>query len=140
MSSVWDSAIKGVKRAAGTVVTLACIPLGGGLAAVNIQQGYVGVVLEFGKFERKLEPGLWAINPVTQSVILVDVRTRTVIISAQSAMTKDNLQITADAVAYYTVVDVEKAIFSVADFGEAMLTLAQSTLRTVLGEAKDTIE
>jgi len=67
----------------------------------EIPQGFVGVVQEFGKFKRILNPGLNYINPYSESVIKVDTKETLLDLKRQSVMTKDNVNITIDAVVYY---------------------------------------
>lgn len=78
----------------GKVVQIVTLPFGGCFGVTQtIPQGYVGLLLEFGRYNRTLSPGLWQINPVTQKVILVDIRTLVLDVRPQVAMTADNVEV-----------------------------------------------
>lgn len=120
----------------GEAVRLFCLPLGwtGLSPKVTVERGYTGLLMQFGTLHQVLPPGLYVINPFAQNVHRVSLKTTTLEVPRQSAMTKDNLSVLVDAVAYLTVVDPVRATFEVDDYRLAVLKLVQSTLRSVIGE------
>lgn len=92
-----------------------------------------GVVYSFGKFTGIMQPGWRFMWPVVQSVTKVDIRTKAVEVPKQEAITKDNVQAKITAVIYYKVTDPEKAINQVEDFYFAVIQLAQTSMRNVIG-------
>lgn len=111
-----------------------CAACGCAANLTTISQGYVGVVMEFGKYTRTLPPGRHVFNIMTEKVVPVNLRTVCLDIPAQSLITKDNLTVMIDAVCFYKVFDAPKAAFSVENYSYALGMLAQVTIRTVLGE------
>lgn len=104
-------------------------------ASVRIVNQYErGVLLRLGRYIGTREPGLNFIVPFIDKMIKVDLRVITQNIPAQEVITKDNVPIKVDAVIYYRVVDPVSAVLNVEDYGEAVFNLAQTTLRSVLGE------
>ncbi len=93
-----------------------------------------GVVFMLGRFYKVKGPGLIIIIPVIQQMVRVDLRTLVVDIPTQDLITKDNVSVKVNAVLYYRVVDSERAIINVENFMEATGQLAQTTLRSVLGQ------
>mmetsp|Transcript_51596 Transcript_51596/g.95488 ORF Transcript_51596/g.95488 Transcript_51596/m.95488 type:complete len:306 (-) Transcript_51596:132-1049(-) len=101
---------------------------------ITIDQGSVGVLTHFGVFERVLDPGMYVVNIMSQKVIKVSTRMQTLEIPKQAAMTRDNLSVNVDAVAFITVSDPVRATFQVVDYVDSVRTLAASTLLRVIGE------
>ena len=93
-----------------------------------------GVILRFGRFVDVRGPGLILLIPLVEKIIRVDVRTITTDIKPQDVITFDNVSMKVNAVIYFRVVDPEKAITKVEDFFFATNQLAQTTLRSVLGQ------
>ena len=93
-----------------------------------------GIVLTFGKFTSKKEPGFRWILPGVQRLIKVDLRLATVDIPRQEVITKDNVTINVDAVVYFRVTEVEKAILDVQNFRLATAQFAQAALRDIVGQ------
>ena len=93
-----------------------------------------GVVFMLGRFYKVKGPGLVIIIPVIQQMVRVDLRTMVADIPSQDLITKDNVSVKVNAVLYYRVVDSERAIINVENFMEATGQLAQTTLRSVLGQ------
>jgi regulator of protease activity HflC (stomatin/prohibitin superfamily) len=79
-------------------------------------------------------PGLVIIVPVIQQMVRVDLRTRLLDVPPQDVISRDNVTVRVNAVVYYRVVDSEKAIIQVEHFDAATSQLAQTTLRSVLGQ------
>ena len=93
-----------------------------------------GVVFMLGRFYKVKGPGLVIIVPVIQQMVRVDLRTMVTDIPTQDLITKDNVSVKVNAVLYYRVIDPERAIINVENFTEATGQLAQTTLRSVLGQ------
>ena len=92
-----------------------------------------GILFQFGKFKRILNPGWNIVLPVIQSFTKVDVRTKAVDVPEQDAITKDNVSIRINAVIYYKVFDASKAIIAVERYQYAVSQLAQTTMRNAVG-------
>ena len=88
----------------------------------------------FGKFQGLLEPGLNIVLPFVTKTYTFDMRTQTLDVPRQEAITRDNSPVTADAVVYIKVMDAQKAFLQVEDYKRATSNLAQTTLRSVLGD------
>ncbi|MFT4922939.1 MAG: regulator of protease activity HflC (stomatin/prohibitin superfamily) [Haloarculaceae archaeon] len=88
----------------------------------------------FGKYQGLLEPGPNIVLPFVTKVYRFDMRTQTLDVPRQEAITRDNSPVTADAVVYIKVMDAEKAFLQVDDYKRAVSNLAQTTLRAVLGD------
>lgn len=93
-----------------------------------------GVVFMLGRFYRVKGPGLVILIPVIQTMTRIELRTLVMDVPTQDVISKDNISTKVNAVVYFKVVDPEKAIIQVANFIEATGQLAQTTLRSVLGE------
>ena len=98
-----------------------------------IRQYESGVKFRFGKYVRKLEPGLRLVIPVIHEVKIIDLRTITQDVPQQKCITKDNVTITINAVVYFKVSDAEKALLEVKNAFFAVTQLAQTTLRNSIG-------
>jgi regulator of protease activity HflC (stomatin/prohibitin superfamily) len=88
----------------------------------------------FGKFDTLLEPGINFVEPFVSNTHAFDMRTQTLDVPRQEAITRDNSPVTADAVVYIKVMDAKKAFLEVEDYKTAVSNLAQTTLRAVLGD------
>jgi regulator of protease activity HflC (stomatin/prohibitin superfamily) len=95
-----------------------------------------GVIFRLGKLLRAKGPGLILLIPVVDRMVKVDLRVVTTDVPRQEIMTCDNVPATVDAVVYFSVVDPEAAIIKVENFLRATSLLAQTTLRSVLGQAE----
>jgi len=93
-----------------------------------------GVVFMLGRFYKVKGPGLIIIIPIVQQIVRVDLRTFVLDIPSQDLITRDNVSVKVNAVLYFRVVDSERAIINVENFMEATGQLAQTTLRSVLGQ------
>lgn len=93
-----------------------------------------GVVFMLGRFWKVKGPGLIIVVPLIQQMVRVDLRTRVLDVPSQDVISRDNVSVKVNAVVYYRVLDPEKAIINVVDFDEATSQLAQTTLRSVLGQ------
>ena len=92
-----------------------------------------GILFHRGKYSKMLNPGWHIIWPIFYSMRKVDIRTKTVDVPAQEAITKDNVSIKINAVLYYSVFDASKSILGVENFNYAVSQLAQTTMRNIVG-------
>jgi regulator of protease activity HflC (stomatin/prohibitin superfamily) len=105
-------------------------------SAVKIVQEYErGVIFRLGRLQGARGPGLFLIIPIIDRMVKVDLRVRTLDIPAQEAITRDNVTVKVNAVAFYRVIDPSDAIVQVEDFNRAMWQIAQTSLRSVLGQS-----
>ena len=88
----------------------------------------------FGEYRKLLEPGISFVPPFVSRTYPFDMRTQTLDVPRQEAITRDNSPVTADAVVYIKVMDAKKAFLEVDDYKKAVSNLAQTTLRAVLGD------
>ena len=93
-----------------------------------------GVVFMLGRFWSVKGPGLIIIIPILQEMVRVDLRTKVLDVPTQDVISRDNVSVKVNAVVYMKVVDPEKAIIQVENYNEATSQLAQTTLRSVLGQ------
>ncbi|NNG02892.1 MAG: slipin family protein [Inquilinus sp.] len=93
-----------------------------------------GVVFLLGRFWKVKGPGLIVVLPVIQTMVRVDLRTRVLDVPEQDVISRDNVSVKVNAVVYFRVIDAQKAVIQVEDFLAATSQLAQTTLRSVLGQ------
>jgi regulator of protease activity HflC (stomatin/prohibitin superfamily) len=106
-------------------------------AMIRILREYErGVIFRLGKLLRAKGPGLIILIPVVDRMVRVDLRVVTIDVPRQEMMTRDNVPVTVDAVLYFRVIDAESAIVKVENFLKATSLLAQTTLRSVVGQAE----
>ncbi|ADG13939.1 band 7 protein [Methanocaldococcus infernus ME] len=101
------------------------------IVIVNQYEG--GLIFRLGKVIGKLKPGINIIIPFLDVPVKIDLRTRVVNVPVQEMITKDNAVVKVDAIVYYRVIDVERAILEVEDYEYAIINLAQTTLRAIIG-------
>jgi regulator of protease activity HflC (stomatin/prohibitin superfamily) len=105
-------------------------------AAIKIVQEYErGVIFRLGRLVGARGPGLFLIIPFVDRMVKVDLRVVTLDVPAQEVITKDNVTVRVNAVLYFRVFDPEKAVVAVIDFVRATHQIAQTTLRSVLGQS-----
>jgi regulator of protease activity HflC (stomatin/prohibitin superfamily) len=92
------------------------------------------VVFLLGRFWKVKGPGLILIVPVIQQMVRVDLRTRVLDVPQQDVISRDNVSVRVNAVIYYRIIDAEKAVIQVENYEAATSQLAQTTLRSVLGQ------
>lgn len=93
-----------------------------------------GVIFTLGKYDRVKGPGFFLVWPAVQQMVKVDLRTVVMDVPPQDVISRDNVSVKVNAVIYFRIVDPEKSIIQVADVYEATSQLAQTTLRSVLGQ------
>ena len=117
-----------------TVVVLLLIILA---SAIRILREYErGVIFRLGRLIAQKGPGLILLIPIVDQMVRVDLRTVTLNVPPQEVITKDNVTVRVNAVAYFRVIDPNKAITEVENFLLATSQIAQTTLRSVLGKAE----
>ncbi len=94
-----------------------------------------GVIFRLGKLLGAKGPGLIFLIPVVDRMVRMDLRVVTINVERQEVMTRDNVPVTVDAVVYFRVVDPQAAVVKVENFLKATSLIAQTTLRSVLGQA-----
>ncbi len=104
-------------------------------AAIRILREYQrGVIFFLGRFWQVKGPGLIIMIPLVQQMVKVDLRTIVMDVPTQDVISRDNVSVKVNAVVYFRVIDPERAIIQVEDFFGATSQLAQTTLRSVLGQ------
>jgi regulator of protease activity HflC (stomatin/prohibitin superfamily) len=95
-----------------------------------------GVIFRLGKLVGTKGPGLIFLIPVIDRMVRLDMRVVTIDVDRQEVMTRDNVPVTVDAVVYFRVINPEAAIIKVEAFLRATSLIAQTTLRSVIGQAE----
>ncbi len=93
-----------------------------------------GVLFTLGRFTKTLGPGLQIVIPFIQVVQKIDLRLVTMDVPSQDVISRDNVSVRVNAVVYFRVVDPEHAVIQVEDYYSATSQLAQTTLRSILGQ------
>jgi len=94
-----------------------------------------GVIFRLGRLVGARGPGLFFVIPLLENMQVVDLRTVTYDVPSQEVVTRDNVTVRVNAVVYYRVVEPEKAVTEVFDYRFATAQIAQTTLRSVIGQA-----
>lgn len=103
--------------------------------AIRILREYErGVIFLLGRFWRVKGPGFIIVIPFIQQMVRVDLRTIVMDVPSQDVISRDNVSVHVNAVVYFRVLEPDKAIIQVENFYEATSQLAQTTLRSVLGQ------
>jgi regulator of protease activity HflC (stomatin/prohibitin superfamily) len=106
-------------------------------AAIKIVQEYErGVIFRLGRLIGAKGPGLFFIIPFIDRMVKVDLRVVTLDVPAQECITRDNVTVKVNAVAYFRVVEPTSAIVQVEDYKRATWQIAQTTLRNVIGQSE----
>src|ERR1035437_145108 len=105
-------------------------------AAIKVFPEYQrGVIFRLGRLSDPKGPGIFVIIPIVDRVVRIDLRTLTFEVPAQEVITKDNVPAKVNAVAYFRVVDPSRAVVEVQNYISATSQIAQTTLRSVLGQS-----
>jgi regulator of protease activity HflC (stomatin/prohibitin superfamily) len=120
------------------IVVVLCVLLVLGLTAVAssvrvLREYERGVVFRLGRLMEQRGPGLLVMIPSIDRLVRVSLRTVTLTVPPQEIITRDNVPARVTAVAYYRVVDPNRAVTEVENFQDATLQIAQTTLRSILG-------
>lgn len=114
------------------VIALLVIP-----SAIKVVKEYErGVVFRLGRLVGARGPGLIYLIPYVEQMIKVDLRVVTMDVARQETMTRDNVPVTVDAVIYFQVLNPSDAINKVENFGRATSLIAQTTLRSIVGQVE----
>lgn len=106
-------------------------------AAVKITQEYErGVVFRLGRYVGIRGPGLVVLIPFVERMVKVDLRILTLDIPSQEVITRDNVTVKVNAVAYFRALDPERVVLEVNDYIRATSQIAQTTLRSILGQSE----
>jgi len=100
-----------------------------------VKQYERGVVLRFGRLAGLRTPGLNLIIPFIDRMTVMSLRIVTFVLEPQEVITRDNVTVKVDAVVYFRVIDPLKAVINVEDYSQAIIQLALTTLRSVLGQS-----
>ncbi len=104
-------------------------------SAIRILREYErGVIFMLGRFWKVKGPGFILVIPLIQQMVRVDLRTIVMDVPSQDVISRDNVSVHVNAVVYFRVIEPDKAIIQVEHFYEATSQLAQTTLRSVLGQ------
>jgi len=95
-----------------------------------------GVIFRLGKLLGAKGPGMIVLIPIVDKIVKMDLRVVTIDVARQEVMTRDNVPVSVDAVVYFRVVDPVAAVVKVENFWKATSLIAQTTLRSVLGQAE----
>jgi regulator of protease activity HflC (stomatin/prohibitin superfamily) len=105
--------------------------------AIRILREYErGVIFRLGKLFGSKGPGLIFLIPIVDRMVRMDLRVVTIDVPRQEVMTRDNVPVSVDAVLYFRVIDPQAAVVKVENFLKATSLIAQTTLRSVLGQAE----
>ena len=124
--------MSGILTALGYLLIIPLAPF-----AIRIVQEYErGVIFRLGRLQGARGPGLFIIIPIIERMVKVDLRTVTMDVPSQEAITKDNVTVRVNAVIYFHVLRPEESVVNVQDHVRATSQIAQTTLRSVLGQSE----
>ncbi len=116
----------------GVIIVLILI-----ISAVKILREYErGVIFRFGRLRGARGPGIFIIIPFVDKMIKVDLRTVTMDVPPQDVITRDNVPVKVNAVVYFRVMNPEKSVVKIEKYMVATSQIAQTTLRSILGQAE----
>lgn len=124
--------LEAVLVALGIAAVVVLLILFSGLKKVN--QYERGLVERWNAYEKTVEPGLRYVRPFVQRIYRVNMREQVIDVPPQDIITEDNVVVTIDAIVYYQIIDPKKAMYEIEDFELAIVKLAQTTLRNIVGE------
>ncbi len=116
----------------GLIAFIVVLTFFAGIRKVN--QYERGIVERWHAYEKTVDPGLRYVWPFVQRMLRVNMREQVIDVPPQEIITEDNVVVTIDAVVYYQVIDPKKALYEIEDFELAIVKLAQTTLRNIVGE------
>ncbi len=119
----------------GLTILVILAAIGIGRTAFWIIKPYEqGILIVLGNFRKTLKSGVNIVPPLISNVVKIDLRTQVLDVPRQEVITKDNSPTNVDAIIYIKVVDVKKAYFQVTNYKAATINLAQTTLRSIIGD------
>ena len=99
-----------------------------------IEYSNVGLIQRFGKFQKVLQDGLHPVNPMTEEVMMVNMKTQIIDLPKQYIFTKDNITCNIDTVVYYRIVDPVRSTYRLRSIESAVKEATTSCLRAVCGD------
>ncbi len=106
-------------------------------SAINILKEYErGVIFRLGRLVGERGPGLIFVIPVIEKMVRMDLRTVTMDVPPQDVITRDNVPVKVNAVAYFHVVKSSEAVVNIEDYYSATLLIAQTSLRSIVGQVE----
>lgn len=121
-----------ILAALGIAAVIVFLILFSGIRKVN--QYERGIVERWNAYERTVDPGLRYVTPFVRRIYRVNMREQVIDVPPQEIITEDNVVVTIDAIVYYQIIDPKKALYEIEDFELAIVKLAQTTLRNIVGE------
>jgi regulator of protease activity HflC (stomatin/prohibitin superfamily) len=119
----------------GLVILIVIVVLAVMSSGIKIVRPYEqGIYMRLGRYMRVLNQGFNFVTPLVNSVIMIDLRTQVLEVPRQEVITKDNSPTNIDAIIYIKVIDPQKAFFQVTNYRTATIYLAQTTLRSLVGD------
>jgi regulator of protease activity HflC (stomatin/prohibitin superfamily) len=125
---------------AGLIPILCVVVVGAGIfayTAIKVVNEYErGVVFRLGRVQGAKGPGLFLLIPMIDRMRKVDLRTITLDVPSQDAITSDNVTVRVNAVVYFRVIDLVAAVINIEDYQRATWQIAQTSLRNVIGQSE----
>lgn len=119
----------------GFVILIVIVVLAVMSSGIKIVRPYEqGIYMRLGRYMSVLNQGFNFVTPLVNSVIMIDLRTQVLEVPRQEVITKDNSPTNIDAIIYIKVIDPQKAFFQVTNYRTATIYLAQTTLRSLVGD------
>jgi regulator of protease activity HflC (stomatin/prohibitin superfamily) len=119
----------------GFVILIVIVVLAIMSSGIKIVRPYEqGIYMRLGRYMRVLNQGFNFVTPLINTVIMIDLRTQVLEVPRQEVITKDNSPTNIDAIIYIKVIDPQKAFFQVTNYRTATIYLAQTTLRSLVGD------
>src|SRR6185295_5885706 len=131
--TVWYSSDMLSLGFAGTVVAIALLLVLGGVKIVREYER--AVILRLGRLVASRGPGVIYVVPFVEQMYKIDLRTITLDVPSQDVITRDNVSVKVSAVLYFRVIDANRAVVEVQNYLYATSQIAQTTLRSVCGQA-----
>lgn len=125
----------GIKVIVALVVIIIVVPIILSTALRILREYERGVIFRLGKLIGAKGPGLVFLIPIVDKMVKMDLRVVTIDVAKQEIMTRDNVPVTVDAVVYFRVINPTDAVVKVENFWKATSLIAQTTLRSVLGQS-----
>ena len=130
-TGVGSTIVRALLLGFGTILVIPLLPF-----SVRIVKEYErGVIFRIGRLQGAKGPGLFILLPFVDRMVKVDLRTITLDVPAQEAITRDNVTVKVNAVIYFRVVEPNAAVVRIVDFVRATSQISQTTLRSVLGQS-----
>jgi regulator of protease activity HflC (stomatin/prohibitin superfamily) len=130
-SGIGSKIVQGLLLGLGGILLIPLLPF-----SVRIVSEYErGVIFRLGRLIGAKGPGLFILIPIVDRMVKIDLRTVTLDVPAQEAITRDNVTVKVNAVIYFRVVEPTSAVVRIIDYVRATSQLSQTTLRSVLGQS-----